>query len=281
MYFQRRDFLAMSAAAGALSLTGRSSKAAEEHAAWREKLAGHTIKSIEPDSVQMRWPRLVGKNSRLDVHGRGPRVFICKITTDQGAFGWGAVRGNRADLERAIGPSLNRRVTDLFDTASGILNPTLEPIDFALHDLAGVILEIPVYKMLGAAGPQATDCYSGMIYFDDLEPPEKPAGIEKVLANCQADVEYGYRQLKVKIGRGNRWMKPAEGLRRDIEVTRAIAEKFPDVTILVDGTSSAGSVTSRSSSTATTALAPSHSLSTWKGLATCRCSGSKSRSTSR
>lgn len=235
MQFPRRDFLALSAVGGTMALCGTPAAAAQPHEAWREKLAGHRIKSIESDSVQMHWPRLVGKNARLDVHGRGPRVGICKITTDQGAFGWGAIRGNRADLERAVHPALNRRVSDLLEISSGILNPTLEPIDFALHDLAGVILEIPVYQMLGASGPPATQCYSGMIYFDDLHPPEKPAGIDQVLANCQADVDYGYQQLKVKIGRGNRWLPRKEGIRRDIEVTRAIAEKFPDVEILVDG----------------------------------------------
>jgi L-alanine-DL-glutamate epimerase-like enolase superfamily enzyme len=111
----------------------------------------------------------------------------------------------------------------------------LSPLDFALHDLAGVVLKLPVYQMLGAAGPQACDCYSGMIYFDDLEPPSRPAGIDKVLENCQADIDRGYRQLKVKIGRGNKWMPKQQGLERDIEVTRQIAKRFPEVRILVDG----------------------------------------------
>src|SRR5690606_3805920 len=40
---------------------------------------------------------------------------------------------------------------------------------------------------------------------------------------------------KVKIGRGNRWMSFREGLNRDIEVTKKIAQAFPDCEILVDG----------------------------------------------
>ncbi|HEY8477668.1 MAG TPA: enolase C-terminal domain-like protein, partial [Chloroflexota bacterium] len=105
----------------------------------------------------------------------------------------------------------------------------------ALHDLAGIILGMPVYEMLGKHGPDSSPCYSGMIYFDDLEPPDKPAGIDAVLKNCKDDYERGYRQLKVKIGRGNKWMAKQAGIRRDVEVTRAIARRFPDIDVLVDG----------------------------------------------
>jgi L-alanine-DL-glutamate epimerase-like enolase superfamily enzyme len=44
----------------------------------------------------------------------------------------------------------------------------------------------------------------------------------------------GYRAFKLKIGRGNRWMEPEAGLRRDIEVTRAVRERYPESPILVD-----------------------------------------------
>ncbi|MBM3853075.1 MAG: mandelate racemase/muconate lactonizing protein, partial [Verrucomicrobia bacterium] len=64
---------------------------------------------------------------------------------------------------------------------------------------------------------------------------ERPAGIDQVLKNCAADHALGYRQLKIKIGRGNKWMSPAAGLQRDIDVTRAIARAFPDCGLLVDG----------------------------------------------
>jgi len=62
-----------------------------------------------------------------------------------------------------------------------------------------------------------------------------PAGIDKVLENCRWDYDYGYRQFKVKIGRGNRWMPAKAGLKRDIDVVNAIHKAFPDVEILVDG----------------------------------------------
>ena len=64
---------------------------------------------------------------------------------------------------------------------------------------------------------------------------DAPAGIDKLLEECQWDYDYGYRQFKLKIGRGHKWMKPAAaGMERDILAVRTIAEKFPDCDVLVD-----------------------------------------------
>jgi L-alanine-DL-glutamate epimerase-like enolase superfamily enzyme len=74
-----------------------------------------------------------------------------------------------------------------------------------------------------------------MIYFDDLEPASNPAGPDKILEECKWDYDYGYRQFKLKIGRGNKWMEKEKGLQRDIEVTKLVHNAFPDCDILVDG----------------------------------------------
>ncbi|HOM76493.1 MAG TPA: enolase C-terminal domain-like protein [Anaerohalosphaeraceae bacterium] len=214
---------------------GRLEAASDKQQEWNKSLAQHRIASVDVKTVQLRWPRQVGKNSRLDVHGWGPRETVCRITTDKGAAGWGQFLAGPQDVQRIRSAVKDRTAADLFDPAVGILKPELRPLDFALHDLAGVILGVPVYEMLGHHGPAANLCYSGMIYFDDLEPPDNPAGIENVLQNCRQDIEYGHRQLKVKIGRGNRWMDKEAGLARDIEVTQRIAAEFAGIDILVDG----------------------------------------------
>lgn len=223
----RRDFLQTAVGVWLVGLCGRL-EAAES------PLSEHRLKAGVASQVELRWPRQVGKNSHLDVHGTGSRPLVVELTTDQGAKGWGSARGDAKDVNAAIEKLKGKRLSEMFDPAIGITTPDAVPLDFALHDLAGIILEMPVYKMLGAKGPKATVCYSGMIYFDDLEPPANPAGIEQVMKNCQADVDYGYRQLKVKIGRGYKWMPKAEGMKRDVLVTREIARRFPEVEILVD-----------------------------------------------
>ena len=193
-------------------------------------LSSHRIAGIEVSELTSRYPRTVGKNSHLGVHGDGPVTPIATIRTDQGAVGWGIIRGTPDTYQDLIG----RELTDLFDPEVGVINQQAEPLDFALHDLAGVVLGQPVYQMLGAAGDTVVPCYCGAIYLDDLDPEDAPRGIDVVLENCANDYRLGYRAFKLKIGRGYKWMDQAEGLKRDIDVTRAVHEHYPECSILVD-----------------------------------------------
>jgi L-alanine-DL-glutamate epimerase-like enolase superfamily enzyme len=88
--------------------------------------------------------------------------------------------------------------------------------------------------MIGGAGPKDVWLYSGAIYMEDVIPQENPRGIQAVLGACRQDYETGYRAFKLKIGRARKWMAPDKGLQRDIEVTRAVHEHFPDCRVLVD-----------------------------------------------
>lgn len=88
--------------------------------------------------------------------------------------------------------------------------------------------------MLGAKGPREVSIYSGAIYFDDMEPEDAPRGIPGVVASCQQDYDAGYRAFKLKIGRGFKWFEAEAGLRRDIDVVRAVREAFPDCRVMVD-----------------------------------------------
>lgn len=191
--------------------------------------ADHTIASVDVSEVTSRYPRTIGRNARLGSHGTGPRSEIVILTTDQGARGWGLVGGPAGDPSSVIG----RRVDELIDPATGVADDH-RWLDFALHDLAGVILDLPVHRLLGGRGSTTVPVYDGGIYFDDLDPDEAPRGLDAVLANCAGDTELGFRDFKLKIGRGNRWMDRAAGDARDIEVTRAVREAYPDARILVD-----------------------------------------------
>ncbi|WP_203433606.1 mandelate racemase/muconate lactonizing enzyme family protein [Jiangella asiatica] len=97
-----------------------------------------------------------------------------------------------------------------------------------------MILGKPVHALLGGDGDRPVTCYSGAIYFDDLDPVDVPRGIAAVLANCASDWAVGYRAFKLKIGRGFRWMDAEAGFARDVEVTRAVRDAYPDARLLVD-----------------------------------------------
>lgn len=233
----RRQFIQQvlqGAASTAVLSTPWSAVAADWSAA--ADLQNHTIADISYTEVQLKWPRFVGKNGRRDNHGYGPKVGVCTLTTDQGAKGWGMHGGRN---QEAIAYLKGKRVSEVFQPAAGVTDPKALAFDVPLHDLAGVILNKPVYELLGQKKPILTKCYSGMIYFDELETNEGPVktaagGMDKLIENCKHDYELGYRQLKLKIGRGNMWMPKEEGLTRDIEVTKLVAKTFPDVEILVD-----------------------------------------------
>lgn len=193
-------------------------------------LASHRIARIDEGDLVSHYPRLIGRNSHLGSHGTGHTSRYAVIQTDGGATGWGLLRGPLGDPDDLIG----QRIADLFDPAVGITDDRAAALDFALHDLAGMVLGQPVYRLMGASGETAVPCYSGAIYMDDLDPEDDPDGTDAVLRNCAQDHAAGYRAFKLKIGRGYRWMAPDAGLGRDIAVTRLVSETYPDCQILVD-----------------------------------------------
>jgi len=198
-------------------------------------LSYHKIKDIKFDEVHFRYPRPVGKNSRLGHHGTGPRLTFCTLITDKGAEGLGLIRGGKKQAEEAFALIKGKKVSELFTPSAGTLTEKHYVFDFCLHDLAGIILNKPVYALMGVEKPILTNCYSGMIYFDEMDPEENPAGLDKILENCSYDYNYGYRQFKLKIGRGGKWMSKEDGLKTDIAVTKLVYKHFPDCDILVDG----------------------------------------------
>ena len=231
---ERRDFIQLLGTGAASALViGSQTRKENQNLNSPKELGRHKITNVGFTTVDLNYPRQVGKNSHLGIHGMGPSIHVGVLDTDKGARGWGMTRW-ADDAEQIAGYMKGKRVADLFDPAIGVTDQKALPFDIALHDLAGIILDQPVYEMMGRTKPMITNCYSGMIYFDDLEPEEDPAGMDKIIEECQYDYDVGYRQFKLKIGRGHKWMEPDKGLKRDIEVTRLVNNNFPDCDILVD-----------------------------------------------
>ena len=197
-------------------------------------LSGHRIEKVAFYRFRARYPRLHGKNARLSYHGFGGEVTAAKIWTDQGAVGLGEIIGNLEEARQAGEWVTGKSVSEVFAAEKGILSEAVKPLDIALHDLAGVILGIPVSEMISEAAAPYARVYDGAIYMNDIIPEDHPQGVEQILRDCEYDYGIGHRVLKVKIGRGSIWMPHDEGLARDIEVVRRIYEAFPDCGIMVD-----------------------------------------------
>ncbi|MBI1389493.1 MAG: mandelate racemase [bacterium] len=230
MNLTRRELIAQTVAAAGLSALAPNETIAAERDAWRRELARHKIARFDSFHLQDRFPRRVGANANGSVQNYGGGFRVRRATTDSGKSGWSMSYQDDAVFEPYIGAT----VSDLFDVETGVREEA-RPLDRILYDLAGSILNMPAYVILGARGPKNIPIYSGSIYFDDLLPDNAERGISAVVDACRQDYQAGYRAFKLKMGRGKQMMTPREdGLKRDIEVVRAVRRALPDARILVD-----------------------------------------------
>ena len=109
-------------------------------------LSYHKISKVETYKVRTHFPRLVGKNAFRDEHAYGDEVVVKRIFTDQGACGWGLASGLFYHQDLSVDQKiLGKSVAEVFDPAVGIASDDLSTFDFALHDLAGQIMNVPCY----------------------------------------------------------------------------------------------------------------------------------------
>lgn len=222
---KRSDFIKMTGTGmfGTAFLGSHWLLAAERSNAQYPELGKHKIARGELVEINFRWPRFVGKNGKIDFHGQYKKDLALKLFTDQGATGWGLSNKKTEELLPLL---VGKKVSELISPETGIAPGLDRSVDFALHDLMGNILEQPVYQLIGNKGSREVPVYSGMIYLDELNPENAAKGVDAILENCEWDYNYGYRQLKMKIGRSGRWYPHRQGLDKDIEVVRQIHRAF-------------------------------------------------------
>lgn len=176
-----------------------------------------------------RW-KVVGKNSHLGMHGKVARDRVLLIETNAGLTGVGACSAGKADAAKLLG----KDPLSFYRPGIGVVSP-LGNGDAPLWDLAGRYYEQPAWRLLGGYGPEWVPAYDGSIYFSDLEPEYASKGIERILEEVDHGLAVGHRAFKIKVGRGFKWMDKGPGLKRDIEVVRAIRKNVgPDVKLMTD-----------------------------------------------
>ena len=179
-------------------------------------------------------PREAGCNSRLQVHGLHVRPPIARITTDDGATGFGLSRMSAEDAAGLVGTSLS----EAFDLENGV-SDRFRALEYPLWDLAGKITGKPVYEMLG--GEPDTDgvfrarCYDTSLYIDDLHLADDNEAAALIASEALEGKARGHKAYKIKVGRGAMHMPLQQGTHRDILVIRAVRNAVgPDATILID-----------------------------------------------
>jgi len=190
---------------------------------------GERIDCIEKITLHGKRPRTIGYNARIPTHG--PRISdpVVRLRTSGGGHGisWSGLA--REEAEQLVG----RTVGELFRLPEGC-TAEARCIDLPLWDLVARLLNMPLYRLLGARGSRQVPLYDASIYIDDLELDDNAA--RRLFADEVASGwEHGYRHFKLKVGRGARWMETEAGLRRDALAVRAVRDAAGvDARIMID-----------------------------------------------
>ena len=111
------------------------------------------------------------------------------------------------------------RVTGRQDRFSALLSQNRH-LDCAFYDIMGKLHNKPVWALIGDQGKQEIPVYDGTIYFSDVLHPDR--GIKAVTDECVEAMSAGYSGVKIKLGRGSKWMPEGPGDHRDIEIVHAV-----------------------------------------------------------
>ena len=184
--------------------------------------------------------RALAEIGDLHVCAYPPQAQTClvRITTDDGTFGWGeghaplGPRATRAVVEDVLAPllldadplAIEQHWERMYGSmrlrghVAGFQLEAISAVDIALWDLAGKLLDVPVYRLLG--GPFRTEL------------PAYASGVPGVtiaerVASAAGFVDAGYRAVKASIGRGDIDADLA-GVAALAEVLRGIADLLVD-----------------------------------------------------
>ena len=214
-------------------------------------MAAEKITRVSLTHIPVSYRKEVGKNAYIDNIGRSRSEWLVRVQTDSGLEGLTLANrfmrgpdGTVAALLDTLKEALIGRTTDELlvldgDQVTGVGKTVSRAfrdhpwMTNAAFDLVGRVRGISCLDMLGGRVRDLVPAYDTTMYFQDFLDPGK--GAAKCAEEAAAAKASGYRQMKIKTGRGGRWMLPEDGMRRDAEVVLAIRDAVgPDFTLLVD-----------------------------------------------
>lgn len=210
------------------------------------------ITRIRVASIQGRFHKFVSMNAFSEPqthtyipHGKPDVTPLLRIETDQGVEGVGVVSSNAfaPAVQAALRPLIGANPLELYETSGGYITsraPAHEALlrryqwlDGPLFDLIGKLAGKPCWQLLGESRKERVEVYDGTIYFADIWFRDR--GVRAVLEEAEEAVRSGYRGIKLKVGRGLKWMEKEAGLKRDIEVLNATRKVIgPGVKLMAD-----------------------------------------------
>ena len=191
------------------------------------------ITSITLSTVRGDFHKFVAMNSRdNEPKGTSYENVLLRIMTDAGVEGVGVMSYGLPDAEylKDIRSLLGADPEAIYEFRDGLiwgrapefagLLAKYKHLDGPLCDLIGKLRGVPCWKLFGESVKDRVEVYDGTLYFSDLWYSER--GVQAVVDEAREAMQSGYRGIKLKIGRGNKWMRRSEGLQRDIEIIRSV-----------------------------------------------------------
>ena len=208
------------------------------------------IESVTVTPIPSSYQKELGKNAKLDNAGTQRLEWVVRARSTSGAEGISiANRMMRGDgtvesmLAHIKGALLGREVDELLQVSDGVVTGAGPDMDrwyrrngwmtVLAFDLVGKSRGVSAIDLLGGKRHDSVPAYDTTLYFQDFLNPEKGAQqVGDEAAQAYAD---GWRAVKIKTGRGGRWMLPEVGMQRDIDVVLSVRESTaPDMKIYVD-----------------------------------------------
>lgn len=183
------------------------------------------ITAIEWGTLVGQRPRAAGCNARLSIHGLNVNVPLVRLTTDDGATGFGPCRTDHGQAQAILGQPVDELLS-----ADGTLASRAVSFEFALWDVMGKRQGKPVYQIIAEQNgkkvnlPFTVPCYDTSLYIDDLHLDSDDAATDLIASEARFGYEHNHRNFKIKVGRGGRHMPIQEGTQRDIAVIKAVRE---------------------------------------------------------
>ena len=193
------------------------------------------IDRIEYGTLTGKRPRLAGNNSRIPVHGLEVNVPLIRLTTADGASGFGLASAD-AETAQAL---LGQRFSDLL-SPDGRVREEWTAFEFPLWDLLGNLKGKPVYALVARDEKRIGErlrvpCYDTTLLIDDLHLDSNEAGAALIAEEARYGYERNHRNFKIKVGRGARWMPLEKGTQRDILVVKTVRQAVgPEARIMID-----------------------------------------------
>ena len=212
-------------------------------------MSSEIIESVSVTPIPSSYQKELGKNAYIDNIGTQRLEWVVRARSSSGAEGISIANRMMREgsvesmLEYIKGALLGREVDQLLEISDGVVTgagPGMERwyrhngwMTILAFDLVGKVRGVSAIDLLGGKKHDSVPAYDTTLYFQDfLNPARGALQVGDEAAQAVAD---GWRAIKIKLGRGGRWMLPEDGMRRDIEVVLGARQAVgPDVKIYVD-----------------------------------------------